>query len=148
MAKHGFKLQQVLNYRKEIEKVRKIEFAAAKNEHELAAERLQREEEKARELARELIDRQSVGMLAQELQLYADFTRMQRDNIKRQRQDVDSLDRKVTEKREELLTAAKEKKVLETYKDKRLTALRQQLAEKERNFLDELAVQGSGRGNR
>src|SRR6266568_3898506 len=136
MAKHGFGLQQVLNYRKEIEKVSKVEFATAKNAFDLASERLQREEDKARALARELNDKQSTGILAKDLQLYADFTRKQSNDIKQQRRTVDSLDQKVTEKREELLCAAKEKKVLESFKDKQLKAFSQQQSEKERNFLD------------
>ena len=145
MAKNGFGLQQVLNYRKEIEKVRKIEFVSAKHELETAAARLQRQEEQARQLSEELTDKQTSGMLAYELQLYADFSHRQRLEIRQQREDVDQLDRKVTTKREELLSAAKDKKVLETYKEKQVKAHQHTLAEKERLFLDEIAVQGAGR---
>jgi flagellar protein FliJ len=148
MAKKGFGLQQVLNYRQEMEKARKIEFAAAKNELETAAGQLQQEEEKSRQLTAELTGKQAAGMLAYELQLYADFSRKQRDQIKRQRETVDHLDQKMTEKREELLSAAKEKKVLETYKDKQVKAHRLALAEKERLLLDEIAVQNSSRDKR
>ena len=148
MAKNGFGLQQVLNYRKEIEKARKLEFTVAKNELETAADRLLREEDKARQLSEELTGKQAVGMLAYELQLYSDFSRKQRDQIVLQRETVDYLDQMVSEKREELMSAAKDKKVLETYKDKQVKAHRQDLAEKERLFLEEIAIQGNGRGKR
>ena len=148
IAKNGFSLQQVLNYRKEVEKVRKGEFVTAKNALESATDRLQREETKARQLSDELTDKQANGMLAYELQLYSDFSRKQRDQIRQQRQTVDQLDRQVDEKREELLTATKEKKVLETYKEKQVKAHRQAQSEKERLFMDEIAVQGNGRDKR
>jgi flagellar protein FliJ len=148
MAKKGFGLQQVLNYRQEIERARKIEFAAAKNELETAAGQLQQEEEKSRQLSAELTGKQAAGMLAYEMQLYADFSRKQRDQIQQQRETVDCLGLKMTEKREELLSAAKEKKVLETYKEKQVKAHRLVMAEKERLFLDEIAVQNNGRDKR
>lgn len=148
MAKNGFGLQQVLNYREEIEKARKLEFAVAKSELETAADRLLREEDKARQLSEELTGKQAAGMLAYELQLYSDFSRKQRDQIVLQRETVDYLDQMVSEKREELLLAAKDKKVLETYKDKQVKAHRQEQAEKERLFLEEIAIQNSGRGMR
>jgi flagellar protein FliJ len=148
MAKNGFGLQQVLNYRKEIEKARKLEFTAAKSELETAADRLQLEEDKARQLSDELTGKQAAGMLAYELQLYSDFSRKQRDQILLQRETVNYLDQMVSEKREELMSAAKEKKVLETYKDKQVKAHRQEQAEKERLFLEEIAIQSNGRDKR
>ena len=146
--KRGFELEQVLNFRQEVEKMHKLEFSAAKSELEKAAERLRREEDEAGRLARELCGKQSAGILATELQLYADFSLKKSREIKTQRQTVNSLDKKVAEKRETLLNAAKEKKVLETFKDKKTTAHKRHLAEKERIVLDEIAIQNNGRTTR
>ncbi len=148
MPKEGFRLQQVLNYRREVEKVRKQELAVARNEFELAARRLKSEEEKAERLSRELKEKETAGILALEFQLYAEFSLKQSSDIKSQRQEVTDLDHKVTEKRDHLMSAAKEKKVLETFKEKTVAAQRMELAAKERNFLDEIAIQGSGRGKK
>jgi len=144
-VKKTFGLQQVLNYRREIEKSRKIEFAEAKSELETAESRLESEKEKAKQLSEELASKQTEGMLAFELQLYADFSRRHRTEIEQHKENVNYLDQKVTEKREELLVAAKDKKVLETYKEKQAVIHRQEMAEKERQFLDENAVQNSGK---
>jgi flagellar FliJ protein len=141
MHKRGFKLQQVLNYRKEVEKVRTLEFADARRELEQAAEHLKREEERAEQLADELATRQVEGIEAKDLQIYANFFTRKSEEIKRQRLQVEDLDRKVAEKRETLLDAAKDKKVLETFKDRTITAHNKELSNKERLFLDELAVQ-------
>jgi flagellar FliJ protein len=145
MQKTGFKLQQVLNYRKEVEKVKTVEFSDAKREFESAAERLQREEEHAARLAEELASRQVEGIDARDLQMYNNFFTKKNQDISSQREHVDSLDRRMTDKREKLLHAAKEKKVLESYKDRKVMADKKEMSAKERDFLDEIAIQKKGR---
>ncbi|WP_298431936.1 flagellar export protein FliJ [Geobacter sp.] len=141
MHKHGFQLQQVLNYRKEVEKVRKVEFAVAKREFESATELLDRHEAEADRARVEYNNKQAAGITASELQMYGDFFRRKSSDIQLQRHQVDTLGREMTEKREVLLDAAKEKKALELLKEKQMLAFRREMAEKERTFLEELAVQ-------
>lgn len=145
MEKKGFKLQQVLNFRKEVEKARSLELAEAKRELEKASERLLIEEQRAARIAEELAARQSEGIDSSELLLYSNFIRKKNGDIKQQRQEVDILDVKVAERREILLDAAKEKKVLESFKEKKVAADRKELSVKERDFLDEISVQKKGR---
>lgn len=141
MHKQGFQLQQVLNYRKEVEKARKLEFVTAKREFENASELLQRHEAEADRARVEFNNRQATGISVNELQMYSNFFSKKTSDIQQQRCQVSSLGQELTEKREVLLDAAKEKKSLELLKEKQLLALRRELAEKERNFLDELSVQ-------
>lgn len=141
MHKHGFQLQQVLNYRKEVEKARKLEFVSAKREYEYATELLQRHEAEADRARVEFNNRQATGISVNELQMYSNFFSKKTNDIQRQRCQVDSLGQEMSEKREVLLDAAKEKKSLELLKEKQLLALRREQAEKERSFLDELSVQ-------
>ena len=54
------------------------------------------------------------------------------------------LEKAVQEKREALLAAAKEKKALEVFKEKKMRDLRMEQLNRERAFLDEIAVQGRG----
>ncbi len=145
MQKRGFKLQQVLNYRLEVEKVRSIELADAKRELERAAEKLKCEEEHAAQVTEEFTCKQLVGIAAGELQMYSHFIHKKSRVIKAQRQDVNTLDLNVTAKRETLLHAAKEKKVLEIFKEKKLEAHRKELSVKERDFIVEISVQKKGR---
>ena len=146
MKKKVFGLQQILDYRQEVEKERSLEFAAARNELARAANLLQEEEDSARQLARELTAKQSEGISSDELRLYADFSLHQHQELQRQRQNVEQLGRKAEEKQQRLLEAAKEKKVLETYRDKTLQRQRKQLAQREQELLDEIALQQSGGG--
>lgn len=145
MQKKGFKLQQVLNFRKEVEKARSIELAEAKKELDHASEILKQEEQHAAKVAEELANKQSEGIDASELLMYSNFIHKKSRDIKQQRQQVDTLDLKVAERREILLDAAKEKKVLESFKEKRVAADRKELSIKERDFIDEISVQKKGR---
>jgi flagellar protein FliJ len=148
MAKKGFELDQVLNFRKEVEKMRKLDFAAARQEFEGAAQQLEREEEAMSHLANEFMDKQKEGIYGVELQLYANFSRKKAVEIHEQRQAVISLEREMTEKREDLLDAAKDKKVMEALKDRKTRAYNQGVAEKERHLLDEISIQKKGHGKR
>lgn len=141
MHNNGFQLQKVLNYRKEIEKVRKIEFDAARREFEDAAEVLERHRAEADRARVEYNNKQASVVNAAELQMYADFFRRKAGDIQSQRMQVDSLGREMTERREVLMDAAKDKKALELLKEKQLAVLRRERAEKERAFLEELAIQ-------
>ena len=141
MEKREFKLQQVLNFRKEVEKVRSIELADAKNELEQASELLRKEEEHAAQVADEFENKKSTGIKAMDLQIYSTFIQKKSRDIKERRREVTTLDQKVTEKTEILLNASKEKKVLESFKQKTMAAHDREVSSKERNFLDEIAVQ-------
>lgn len=141
VQRQGFQLQQVLNYRREIEKVRRLEFAVAKREFESASELLERHEAEADRARVEYNNKQAALVDAAELQMYADFFRRKSEDIRFQRMEVDSRSRELAERREVLMDAAKEKKALEILKDKQMAALRRERAEKERAFLEELAIQ-------
>lgn len=139
-AKKHFRLEQVLNLRKEVEKARMLEFNEARQEFEGATERLKREETTLDSLAHEFLDKQGQGISVEELQMYADFFQRKTGEIKKQRNEVNSLGERVAEKREDLLEAAKEKKVLETLKGKKLASRQKELAGREQAFLDEIAL--------
>ena len=140
MAKHTFALEQVLNYRKEVERMRTLELVAARQEFEKASDLLEREEKKVVSLNTEFLDRQRDGISAMELQIYADFFQRKSKDIKRQRLEADTLNSRMEEKRDILIGAAKEKKVLESLKEKKVLAQKRELSEKERAFLEELAL--------
>ena len=144
MKTHGFELHQVLNYRRELEKIRHQEFAAAKQELDQAEKQLQREVERTSHVRQEMQQKQQEGMAGAELQLYSNFGQRQQRTIKEQQQVVNVLDQEVEERRETLLDAAKDKKMLEKFKKRQDLAHQLELSAKERSFLDELSVQKTG----
>ncbi len=141
----GFKLEQLLRLRAEVEKSRTIALAEARHELDGATAILQSDEKQMDRLSLELDHKQSAGISAMELQMYANFFRKKTMDISLQRGEVERLDRDVAEKRETLLDATKEKKVLESLKEKKKQAHHKELAEKERAFLDELPLLARGK---
>ncbi|MBU5638605.1 flagellar export protein FliJ [Geomonas sp. Red69] len=144
MAGQEFRLEQVLKFRKEVEKMHQLELAAAKQQHESARERLKNEKAMMEQLEQECAQRQMTGIQAKDLQLYGDFSRRKAQEIQQLRDSLVMLEKAVQEKREALLAAAKEKKALEVFKEKKMRDLRMEQLNRERAFLDEIAVQGRG----
>lgn len=141
MTGNKFELEQVLVYRREMEKLRKQEFAAAKQGLELANKELEREEELVKLLTDEFQScQQEIGCI-DDMRMYSDFFARKREQIKQQKERVNHLDGIMNEKRSDLMEASKEKKVLELLKEKKAEEHRQYMATKERDFLDEISIQ-------
>ncbi len=141
MTGKSFKLEQVLVYRGEIEKACKQEFAAAKQGLEKAHDDLIREEGYVNELTQEFCSRQQELECIDEMRMYSDFFARKREEIKTQKELVEQLDRVMNDRREDLLDATKDKKVLESLKQKKFDVFRQEMKQKESNFLDEISIQ-------
>ncbi len=140
-ATKQFELEQVLRYRLDIERLRKQEFATAKQGFEYAHERLRHEEARAQTISEEFFQRQGEFGSIEEMRRYADFFTRKREEIKTQKKHVDHLGHVLNERRNVLLDATKEKKVLESLKEKKATEFRLAMDRKEQSFMDEIAVQ-------
>lgn len=141
MAVKKFELEQVLGYRREMEKMRKQEFAASKQHFEQANDDLRREEEQVDELSEEFRCRQNELGNIDEMRMYSDFFARKREEIKNQKELIEQLDVVMNERREDLLEASKDKKVLESLKDRKARDFRMEMEQKERKFLDEISIQ-------
>ena len=143
-GQHEFRLEQVLKFRKEVEKMHQLELAAAKQQQDCAQERLKSEKGAMRALEQEFSQRQLEGIEAKDLQLYGHFTRRKTQEIAAIRDSLPALEQVVQDRREALLVAAKEKKALEIFKEKKMRDLRMQQLNRERAFMDEVAIQSRG----
>ena len=143
-GQHEFRLEQVLKFRKEVEKMHQLELAAARQQHDSAQERLKSERGAMQALEQEFSQRSMEGIDAKDLQLYGDFTLRKTQEIHAIRDSLPVLEKVVQERRDALLVAAKEKKALEIFKEKKLRDLRMQQLNRERAFLDEISIQSKG----
>lgn len=144
-SKKGFELHQVLNYRTDLERLRKQDFATARQDLDRASDKLEQERNGVATLSKDFAERQDQLTSVVELQLYTDFFARKREEIKTQQERVAALDGILEDRREELVQATQDKKVLEALKEKKEQAFRQEQQRKEREFLDEIAVQKKGR---
>lgn len=141
MVSKKFELEQVLNYRREIEKVRKLDFVSAKLELEHATDVLNRHETHVDDLTREFCTRQTELSSIEEMRRYVDFFARKRSDIKNQKELIDLLGNVMSDRRDDLLDATRDKKVLESLKEKKAREFRLEMAQKERTFLDEISIQ-------
>lgn len=144
MKDNVFKLEQILNYRCEIEKMRMQEFASAKQEFEHADDRLRREKKYVENLTAEFVQRQSELESIQELRMYIDFFTRKRKDIDNQQERLDRLGTIVNDRRGFLLDATRDKKVLESLKEQKTKEFRVMMEQKEQTFLDEISIQKTG----
>lgn len=144
MAGMKFELEQVLRYRRDMEKMRKQEFAFAKQELESATELLEKQKSDVSRLTREFKAKQSELHTIDELNRYVHFFAKKRDDILQQKEQIEYLDGVMNDRRTELLDATKDKKALEALKDKKISMLRTHQAQKERDFMDEISIQKNG----
>ncbi len=140
MRKKGFRLETVLNYRKEMEKVRRMEFVEAEQKLAEADKRLKSAEEEVERVNSEFVNRQQEGITGLDLHIYSVFFRKKSTDIKNQRQNLSLLHNEVVERRETLIDAAKGKKILESLEKKSAMAHRRELADKEKALMEEIAL--------
>jgi flagellar FliJ protein len=141
MAGKVFELEQVLSYRREMEKLQMQELAAARQGFEQANQELRREEELVELLTQEFQRCQKDIGCIDDMRMYADFFARKRDEIRVQKERIEQLDLIVNERRSDLLEASKDKKVLESLKERKTEEFRQDVISKERKFLDEISIQ-------
>ncbi|RII29995.1 MAG: flagellar export protein FliJ [Geobacter sp.] len=145
MASKRFELEQVLKYRTEVERVRKQEFVVAKQNLEHATDRLDQEKAQVDGLSKEFCDRHKELCNIEDVRIYADFFTRKREEIKEQKERIVQLGHIVNDRRETLLDASKDKKVLESLKEKKAQEFRIEMDKKEQLFMDEIAVQKKGK---
>lgn len=140
MAVKKFELEQVLGYRRDMEKVRKLEFATSKRNLERANDDLRREEDHANGLSAEFRSRQEELGCIDDIRMYSDCFKRKREDIKNHKERIIHLDIIMNESREYLFEASKDKKILESLKEKKLQEFRLNMQHRERQFLDEISI--------
>lgn len=146
-TRQPFKMHQVLNYRTELERLCKIDFATAKRRLDDAHDLLEQNMRTTMLTASEFSTGQQSFTSVCELQMYSHFFDRKRREQERQQELIIELDFQLEQQREKLQEATKEKKVMEQLKIKQNTAFRKELAHKEALLLDEIAVQKKDRGD-
>ena len=141
MARNKFELEQVLKYRVEMERMRSQEFATAKRDLERAADMLAIQEMQLEFTAKEFVEKHGELENIDDMRMYANFLSRKRDEIVNQKEQIEILGSEMNYRREILLDASKDKKVLESLKEKKANQFRQGMELKERTFMDEISIQ-------
>lgn len=143
---YKFTLQVLLDYRKRIEEALQIDLSGTERELVREKQRLNSYQEEKCACEEELARREAREVNLSEGILYRDYLRGMRNKVKVQRERVATITMARDKKREELLAAAKKRKVLETVREKDFRRFLQGLEKRERLLIDEMGIRNYGRG--
>ena len=139
MPRYHSKLNAVHRQRKRHEEEVQEEFIEMKHHLDAAEEELHRLHEELETALRDFAKQQGNGMVPSEMDLYYRFTKQQFDKLEDHRTAVQRLADQCEKKRQDLLEATREKKVIEKIEENRKELFLKDLQKKDRDLLDELA---------
>ncbi|MBI3802993.1 MAG: flagellar export protein FliJ [Nitrospirae bacterium] len=139
MPRYHSKLDAVLQQRKHHEEALQGEFLEMKRALDTAEEQLHRLHQELETALKDFAEQQGAGMAPHEMDLYYRFIKQQYGQLEERRATVQRLADQCERKRQDLLEATREKKVVEKIEANRKEFYFKGLQKKERDLLDELA---------
>ncbi|MCF8024331.1 MAG: flagellar export protein FliJ [Desulfobacteraceae bacterium] len=141
-----FKLQSLLDYRKRLADKAYETLQLCMEEREAIAEANEAEKIDIHRLRTELEEAKTGNFRVQEIMLYEQCIHAKKRRMQDLKYQLTRADTKVREKRQELVKARQNKRVLEILKEKREESERSKQERQEKMFMDEIAVFGFGGG--
>ncbi len=135
-----FRLQAVLNYRKQTEEKLMLEFADTKRRLSCGIEKLKKLRKEKTDLTFSLKKMGERRMSAADVSNYLFYINYIRDEENRQEEIVCKVEKELEEKRIELVGASRKRKILEIIKEKKLKEYRLSLITREQKQLDEAGI--------
>ncbi|MDY6843855.1 MAG: flagellar export protein FliJ [Thermodesulfobacteriota bacterium] len=132
-----FQLEAVLNYRKLREEECEKQLGELNRLLHKEKQTLTSYVSSEKGYREELCKKQSYGITAFETQWYLSFFDMLTTKIKGQERIIKSTEKRIEEKRQELVKASQEKKIIEKLKEKKLNQFNKELNRKEQMLFDE-----------
>ncbi|MBM9537432.1 flagellar export protein FliJ [Desulfobulbus alkaliphilus] len=140
-----FTMHAVLKYRQQLEDVARKNLHRALEQATRLEEALLRSQDELAALHKDLRRESEHGTNSDRLLLFERRIRLVQEEIIRRQKDFDKHQIMVTKKRQQLVSASKDRKVMEKLREQQNTAFRNSLARKEAAMLDEIAVLSHGR---
>ena len=141
----NFRLQPVLDYRKQVEDKLLSEFAGIKKRLDIEKRRLEELRSKKKELISRLEEMGEGQLRPADVSVYVSYINHMIEQEKNQEEVAVNLQRELKAKRLNLIDAMKQRKMLEIIREKKLKEHRLCINEKERKVLDELGTLRYGR---
>lgn len=136
----NFKLESVLNYRKTLEERRLVEFSDEKKRLEGEKEKLESMRQEKSELLEQFRAEQVNPLSSTDIALYFSYIKVVNERENEQKAVVNKATETVEEKKEVLLGAVKDRKIMDTLKEQRFNEYKENVSGVERKIVDETAV--------
>ena len=137
---YKFSLEPVLKYRKLLEEDIQKDFAVLKRQLLDEKVRLSNFEQVRDRFSGELQQKQVKSISVSDILLYTDYLQEVSKEIKKQSEKILEAEKRVDQKREELVGAMKNRKIIDRLREKGLKTHVQELSKKEQDLMNEVAV--------
>ncbi len=135
-----FHLQQILNFRRQHEETKEFELAQTRRVLRQEEERLAFFRNRRDQCQQELLGRQKAGVSPGEISIYHAYAEHMKEKIQLQIEALETARKQVEEKKEEVLAARKDRKILDRLREKKHQVFLADSRRQERKQLDEVAV--------
>ncbi|MFO8086002.1 MAG: flagellar export protein FliJ [Desulfobacterales bacterium] len=136
----SFRLQAVLDHRKQIENTAQKSLLRCLDEKSMLMHKKDDEQKKLQKLYQMFQQAKHNGMLIPEIMLYENCIDLKKNHLGHINQQLNVLDEKIKQKQSNLVEARKEKKILEIIRDNRQKEEKQKQTHRENVSLDEIAI--------
>jgi flagellar FliJ protein len=137
---YAFKLQTVLDHRQLLEDNLKKELADIQQQVLAIQKQLDVMKRKEIKTIDALNQAQAEGLSSDQVLTYHTYLQRLSDRMAKEKTNVETLSVQASAKKDELLEAMKNRKILERLKDQGLERYHREMLKKEMNFIDEMAV--------
>ena len=137
---YKFSLEPVLKYRKLLEEDFQKDFAVLKRQLFDEKEKLSNFEQTRDRFSRELQKKQVKNINVSDILLYSDYLQGVSKEIEKQSEKILEAEKRVDQKREELVGAMKNRKIIDRLREKGLKAHVQELSKMEQHLMNEAAI--------
>ncbi len=137
---YKFSLEPVLKYRKLLEEDLQKDFAVLKRQLLDERGRLSNYEQVRDRFSEELQQKQMKNICVSDILLYSDYLQQVSKEIEKQLEKILEAEKNVDQKREELVGAMKNRKMIDRLREKGLKGHVQELSKKEQDLMNEAAV--------
>lgn len=137
---YKFSLEPVLRHRKLLEEDLQKDFAVLKRQLLDERERLSNFEQVRDRFSGELQKKQVKSISVSDILLYTDYLQQVSKEIEKQSEKILEAEKSVDQKREELVGAMKNRKMIDRLREKGLKAHVQELSKKEQVLMNEAAI--------
>lgn len=134
---YNFKLEKVLNYKENIENVKKGEYGEVSNKLKQAENKLMKYQNNKQIIISEKNNMKSNTSIGN-LKMYNDYLKVISDDIKKQEKQISQINIELTQSKEELMEAMQEKKTLEKLKEKSYDEFIKESNKEEEKLIDAL----------
>ena len=137
---YKFSLEPVLKHRKLLEEDLQKDLAVLKRQLFDERERLSNFEQVRDRFSGELQQKQVKSISVSDILLYTDYLQEVSKEIEKQSKKILEAEKRVDQKREELVGAMKNRKIIDRLREKGLKAHVQELSKKEQSLMNEAAI--------